>query len=280
MERNLSELAGPIVVGTIQNPHETLERTGRMTKGEINEVTRDIKEIKQLLFCRILLSHTALLPKALKANSIQEFLEDPDMTDADLRDLCLKLERPTLQDLRDACADLFRGDEPEEEDHGEGTEQEEETLEELIVQKWRHGHLSNPYALYDRFSKVLPSLKETHTEDESNAAAEETNRRMKVRVCGRSIWNYASEKSMPRSGWLHFSIMAKDCQFEHALELCRNWDEYSELNFLCTWQYFPASNWVSFGSDKLMSQLHELVSTSVPRNIYGRREDAISSFGC
>ncbi|KAK7984000.1 hypothetical protein PG989_011402 [Apiospora arundinis] len=258
VERNLSELAGPIVVGTIQNPHETLERTGRMTKDEINEVTRDIKEIKQLLFCRILLSHTALLPKALKANSIQEFLEDLDMTDADLRDLCLKLERPTLQDLRDACADLFRGDEPEEEDHGEGTEQEEETLEELILQKRRHGHLSNPYALYDRFSKVLPSLKETHTEDESNAAAEEANQRMKVRVCGRSIWNYASEKSMPRSGWLHFSIMAKDCQFEHALELCRNWDEYSELNFLCTWQYFPASNWVSFGSDKLMSQLHEL----------------------
>jgi len=268
-----------MVVGTLQNPHQTLERTGRMTDDEINEVTRDIKEIKQLLFCRILLSHTALLPKALKANSIQEFLEDPEIVDADLRDLCLKLERPALQDLRDACADLFRGDEPEEEDHEEEEEQGE-TLEELILQERRHGHLADPYALYEQFSKVLPSLKKSKSEAGSKSPPEETNRKMKVQVCGRSIWNYASEKSMPRSGWLHFSIMAKDCHFEHALELCRNWDEFSELNFLCCWQYFPASNWVSFGSDKLMSQLHELVSAYIRGSPYGRGEDAISISRC
>ncbi|KAK7962471.1 MFS allantoate transporter [Apiospora aurea] len=240
-----------------ETPYETLERTAPMTADEINEVIRDIKEVKQLLFCRILLSHTALLPKALKSNSIEEFLDDPEIVDADLRDLCLKLEQPTLQDLRDACADLFRGDEPEEEDQEEGAEQQE-TLEELMLHQARHGHLSDPYALFDKFNKVLPALEESNTQDGSKAPPEETNRKMKIRVCGRSIWNYASETSMPRSGWLHFSIMAKDCQFKHALELCRNWDEFSELNFLCAWQYFPASNWVNAGSDKLMSQLHEL----------------------
>lgn len=35
------------------------------------------------------------------------------MSDSDLRDLCLKVERPDLQALRDACADFARGDDPE-----------------------------------------------------------------------------------------------------------------------------------------------------------------------
>ncbi|KAK8008784.1 MFS allantoate transporter [Apiospora marii] len=257
VKRNLNDVEGPMIVGTLQNPFETLERIAPMTADEIAEVIRDIKEIKQLLFCRILLSHTALLPKALKANSIQEFLEDPEIVDADLRDLCLKLERPTLQDLRDACADLFRGDEPEEEDQEEA-EEEQETLEEILMRQRRHGHLSDPYAMFDKFSKVLPTLEGSQAKDDFEPPPDQTDRKMKIRVCGRSIWNYASEKSMSRSGWLHFSIMAKDCQFKHAMELCRNWDEFSELNFLCQWQYFPASNWVNAGSDKLISQLNEL----------------------
>ncbi|KAK8122214.1 MFS allantoate transporter [Apiospora sp. TS-2023a] len=254
VKRDFTGLKGPLVVGTVQNPFDSIERIAPMTADEIADVIRDIREIKQLLFCRILLSHTALLPKALKANSIQEFLEDTDIVDADFRDLCLKLERPTLQDLRDACADLFRGDEPEEEDHEEA-EEEEETIEEILMQQTRHGHLSDPYTMYGKFSKVLPVLR---PKDGSEPLPEERDRKMKIQVCGRSIWNYASEKSMSRSGWLHFSIMAKDCQFKHALELCRNWDEFSELNFLCQWSYFPASNWVNAGSDKLISQLNEL----------------------
>lgn len=197
-----------MIVGTLQNPFEALERIAPMTADEVADVIRDIKEIKQLLFCRTLLSHTALLPKALKANSIQEFLEDPEIVDADLRDLCLKLERPALQDLRDACADLFKGDEPEEEDPEEA-EEEEETLEEVLMHQRRHGHLSDPYALFDKFSKVLPSLDGPQPKDTSEPPPEKTDRKMKIRVCGRSIWNYASEKSMSRSDWLYFSIMAK-----------------------------------------------------------------------
>ncbi|KAK8072268.1 MFS allantoate transporter [Apiospora saccharicola] len=205
VKRDFKGLEGPLVVGTLQNPFESIERIAPMTADEIADVIRDIREIKQLLFRRILLSHTAL------------------------------------------------GDEPEEEDHEE-EEEEEETLEEILMRQRRHGHLSDPYAMYDQFSKVLPSLEGSQPKDGSEPPPEEKDRKMKI-------------QSMSRSGWLHFSIMAKDCQFKHALELCRNWDEFSELNFLCQWSYFPASNWVNAGSDKLISQLNELVSPQIPSSI-------------
>lgn len=64
----------------------------------------------------MLLSQTALLPAALKADSVEEFLADPEVTGATLRDLCLRMENPALQDIRDACADLFRADDESDED--------------------------------------------------------------------------------------------------------------------------------------------------------------------
>lgn len=39
---------------------------------------------------------------------MQEVLADPEITSAALRDLSLKMENPSLQDIRNACADLFR----------------------------------------------------------------------------------------------------------------------------------------------------------------------------
>jgi len=61
------------------------------------------------LFCRLLLSHATLLPAVLKANSVEEFLNDQEISTTDLRDLCLRMEKPDLQDIRDTCADLARG---------------------------------------------------------------------------------------------------------------------------------------------------------------------------
>jgi hypothetical protein len=55
---------------------------------------------------------------------------------------------------------------------------------------------------------------------------------MKVKVCGKSMWNYASQRSMARDGWLYFCIMAQNCSFPDAMSLCRNWDEFAELHFL------------------------------------------------
>lgn len=72
---------------------------------------------------------------------------------------------------------------------------------------------------------------------------------------------------MSRDGWLQFSVMAKDCDLRHAVQLCRNWDEFSRLNFLTLWQYFPASNWDSWGSDRLTQQLHEIVCLHITASL-------------
>jgi hypothetical protein len=75
-----------------------------------------VSDIKYLLFCRLLLGHATLLPAALRVNSVEEFLADDGVSTSALRDICLKMERPGLQEIRDACADLFRFDEEDEDD--------------------------------------------------------------------------------------------------------------------------------------------------------------------
>jgi len=76
-------------------------------------VLTEITEIKNLLFCRLLLGHATLLPAALRGESVEAFLSDRKVMEAALRDICLKMEHPGLQAIRDACADLFRGNEEE-----------------------------------------------------------------------------------------------------------------------------------------------------------------------
>jgi hypothetical protein len=79
-----------------------------LSHDEVEKLLDEISEIKNLLFCRLLLSSSALLPIAIQVSSIEEFLQKEDVTREHLRDLCLKLERPSLQDVRDACADFIR----------------------------------------------------------------------------------------------------------------------------------------------------------------------------
>lgn len=124
VEKNYDDVEGPILVGSLQLPHGTHLKTAPLADEEIDSLTSEIKEIKLLLFCRLILSHTSLLPAALRASSVEEFLNDPDITKSDLRDLCLRVEQPSLQDIRDACADLGRGDEPDvdEEEYFEAEE--------------------------------------------------------------------------------------------------------------------------------------------------------------
>lgn len=111
---------GQHVAGTIENPIELQAHTAPFPDAEIDQLLLDVAEIKHLLLCRLLLSHATLLPAALKAASVDDFLSDKDVRNADLRDLCLKMESPGLQQIRDACADLGRGEEEEEEDDIEG----------------------------------------------------------------------------------------------------------------------------------------------------------------
>ena len=254
VKKNLENVWGFQLVGTLENPYETYEKTAPMTNDEIESVVKDIREIKLLLFCRLLLARASMLPAALRANSVEEFLNDAEITESDLRDLCLKVEAPSLQDIRDACADFARGDEADDEDDAADEEEEDddETFEELINDDRRYSCLHTRNWLLDKFL----AKKKKHTKKSKSKS--KSPKKTKVTICGKSIWNHASEKAMSRDGWLQFSVIAKDCDLKHAIQLCRNWAEFSDLNLLTLWQYFPASNWASWGNNKLIQQLQEL----------------------
>ncbi|KAI1828392.1 hypothetical protein F4861DRAFT_528930 [Xylaria intraflava] len=259
VEKNYDNISGPILIGSLEMPHGTHERTAPMGDDEIETLMQDIKEIKLLLFCRLLLSHASLLPAALRAANVDEFLSDTEITETDLRDICLKVEKPSLQVIRDACADLMRGDEPDVEED-EDDLYPEASIEDIILQNRSYGHLEDPdLFVYSMMARQTKGSDKAKPKKRAGLRSETSRpRKVKVQVCGKSIWNYSSESSMSRDGWLQFSVMAKDCDLKHAVQLCRNWDEFSQLNFLASWQYFPASNWLSWGSDRLTKQLHDL----------------------
>ncbi|KAI1368681.1 hypothetical protein F5Y08DRAFT_325949 [Xylaria arbuscula] len=264
VEKNYSDVHGPILVGSLETPHGTYNKTPPLEDDEIDTLMQDIKEIKVLLFCRLLLSHASLLQAALRATSVDEFLNDAEITGADLRDMfvcgrCLKVEQPSLQDIRDACADLLRGDEPETVAEL-NDEIEDLSLEDIIMHNRKYGRVQGAFWYYENMlAHPCKRLGEPPvTLKDFLKPAMEKNERMKVQICGKGIWNYSSESSMSREGWLQFSVLAKGCDLRHAVQLCRNWAEFSELNALASWQYFPASNWVSWGTDRLTKQLHDL----------------------
>ncbi|KAH8882225.1 hypothetical protein GQ53DRAFT_753902 [Thozetella sp. PMI_491] len=291
VERDYSHVEGPMVVGSTMNPYETFKRTAPVPEEEIGDLLAEIKEIKVLLFCRQLLAHSSLLPAALRAQSIEEFLADETVSDADLRDLCLRVEQPSLQALRDACADFGRGDEPET-DESDATEEEGglSTPADYLRYHLRYGKESGIGSLYDEMmsarGKRMLGARKKEIQKLLNLGPKEE--KMKVTVCGKTIWNYASERSMARSGWLHFSIMAKDCSFPEAISLCRNWDEFFDLNLLALWQYFPASKWASWCGNLVFEELGQMgfvpfyFKTSAPSDttsggFYSRQRGAFQS---
>ena len=56
---------GMHLVGSIDNPVELKDKTAPYPEDEIDSVLNDMTEIKHLLFCRLLLSHTTILPAAI-----------------------------------------------------------------------------------------------------------------------------------------------------------------------------------------------------------------------
>ncbi|KAK7745831.1 hypothetical protein SLS53_002548 [Cytospora paraplurivora] len=250
-------LYGPQLVGTVQNPVETQHRTAPLPEGEIESLIADIAEIKTLLFCRTLLSHATMLPAALRAKSIEEFLADPEIADSDLRDLCLKVEQPNLQALRDACADFARGDNPEP----PPPEEEVEILStaEILRRNLMYGDLDEMNLFTTMRSGLARGITAAESSSlDSGSGKEAKGKRMKITLCGKTIWNHASEGAMARDGWLQFSIMAKDCDFHDAVSLCRNWDEFFELQTLVLWQFFPSAKWASWSQNALHEQLLHL----------------------
>lgn len=78
-----------------------------MPADETDRIIGQVAEIKNYLFCRLLLNNAVLLPAALKAETLDQFFESNEVKAQELRDLCLRLEQPQLQEIRDACADFF-----------------------------------------------------------------------------------------------------------------------------------------------------------------------------
>lgn len=174
------------------------DKTFPLADDEVNTLMQQIPDIKQLLFCRLLLGYASLLPAALRAENVEEFLTDSSVTNAELRDLCLKMEQPGLQQLRDACADLGReDDEPDEDDSTPAASTE--------VPAGRTKFTSRPmYPVKNVKTKREKELKEKREQTMQDNMDSTTFvdfgdvddqqqyriKKIRVKVCGRFIYNY------------------------------------------------------------------------------------------
>ncbi|KAK0102680.1 hypothetical protein ONS95_006282 [Cadophora gregata] len=271
-----SRVKGMRIAGTIENPVITT-KTITFPEDETARLLSEISEIKNLLFCRLVLGHAALLPAALRANSVEEFLADEEVTASALRDLCLKMENPGLQETRDACADLFRADEePEEEDvdivmADEGVKEADE-YDDIFKPKKGKGALPDKWLPKRDVKKAIPVMGAPNVTYDTMVCSTEggavsfgkvednktPRKKIRVKICGRSIWNYPSDKAMSRGGWLHFCIIAKDSDLHDAIKLCRHWDEFFELNILAIWGYFPGKKWAEWVRNRGRQQMLQL----------------------
>ncbi|MCJ1287642.1 hypothetical protein MMC26_006994 [Xylographa opegraphella] len=251
------------VQGLIVNP-ELLKKSPPIPDNEIEHLLEEV----------LLLSHAALFPATLRADSVEAFLDDEQISIADLRDLCIKMEKPDLQDIRDACADLSRKDEEENNEellpeNQVGNEQDEPRPRSFFKPKpgalpatWKPEREMGLETMQQR-GDSHPNME---NEDEGKVIdfgaidneAQYQRKKMVVKVCGRKIHNYRSERAMSHAGWFHFSIIARDSDLYDAIRLCRHWDEFFELNILAIFLYFPASNWLSWVGDHFRSQLLQL----------------------
>lgn len=272
----------PQLAGTIDRPVETHGKILGLPEDEVDVLVVEIAEIKQLLLCRLLLSQAALLPAALRAASLEDFFQDPEVTVPELRDLCLRLEKPSLQEIRDACADFSRSDSEEAVvDGGNPISDEQEAHDSALDKKQKSRSFLAQYAAMPDYWQSKHELKLQRSKGQGHGGVIEregdtqvdfgdvdkmgefTNKRIKVKVCGKSIWNYPSEKSMARGGWLQFCIIAKGTTFGDAIQLCRNWDEFWELNTLTVYGRFPSPSWPTWPGDRGRSQYLQLGFTEV-----------------
>ena len=258
----LSYSSGMHVTGMIDNPVELKDKTAPFPDEEIDELLQDMAEIKHLLFCRLLLAHATVHPAAVKANSVEEFLNNKEVTDTDLRDLAIKIDNPRLQEIRDACADLGRGEEGDDDENGSA---EEDPEIEKVAAKVRKTRLFEDMGRF-RQKKMGPNRKlpeswapkrekqaqhhkmlQERFEDDANPEdkgktwidfgevdddGKFKSKKMRVKICGRYIYNYPSEKAISRGGWLQFCLIAKDSNLHDAIKLCRHWEEFFDLNVL------------------------------------------------
>ncbi|KAK7510175.1 uncharacterized protein IWZ02DRAFT_386339, partial [Phyllosticta citriasiana] len=288
----IKRAGGLTAIGTIDNP--TGFKTAPLSDREVTMLLGQVVEIKHLLFCRLLLSHAALLPAALRANSVYDFLADEEVNNTDLRDLCLKMEQPSLQEIRDACADLGRGEDEEEDDDEKDQVAKPRNMPAGMIASAipRHFQTERERILVQKRRKIATEEGHSTLVDfgDIDHSGQYVVRKIRVKVCGKWIYNYPLNKAMTRSGWLPFSVIAKDCSLGDAIQLCKSWDEFSELSALALYKYFPAGAWGTWGEDHFVKQLmilgffifykfdkaDEMTGRhQTPRNAPGRRKHAV-----
>ncbi|KAF2168271.1 hypothetical protein M409DRAFT_21709 [Zasmidium cellare ATCC 36951] len=263
------------LAGTMDRPAELVGKIPGMPADEVEQLLDDIAEIKELLLCRLLISQAALLPAALRAKSVDEFLADPEITTNELRDLCLRVEQPALQEIRDACADFARGDaEDSDSDDEDHTKDEQDAFDKTTSNRKASGFTGMLHQTFlpEKWSSKREELNQLGSHRQKSVDGGQhaidfgdldddcqfKNKRIRLRVCGKTIWNYPSDKAMARGGWLHYSIIAKGTGFEDAIGLCRNWQEFWELNVLALFQYFPSATWGRWERDQMTRKLLQL----------------------
>jgi hypothetical protein len=206
-EYNKAKVTGVMIGGTAENP-VIATKTITFPEDQIQQLLTEIHEIKYLLFCRLLLGHVALLPAALRANSVDEFLTDPEVTTAALRDICLKMEKPSMQNIRDACADLFRSEEEEEEadiemakpDVNPASSDCDEHGMPMFKPKKAKGELPDTWKPKSEMAKMAKEMGQLPTFDSvmqaeeggvvnfgENRDAKIPRKKIRVKICGKSI---------------------------------------------------------------------------------------------
>lgn len=174
------------------------DKTFPLADDEIDTLMQQIPDIKQLLFCRLLLGYASLLPAALRAENVDDFLADSSVTNAELRDLCLKMEQPGLQQLRDACADLGREDEElDDEDTTPATSAEAPAGRTRFTSRpmypVKNVKTKREKELKEKRERTMPDNMDSTTFVDFGDVDDQQQYRIKkirVKVCGRFIYNY------------------------------------------------------------------------------------------
>ncbi|KAK8177488.1 hypothetical protein IWX90DRAFT_447605 [Phyllosticta citrichinensis] len=169
------------------------------------------------------------------------------------------MEQPGLQEIRDACADLGRGDDEEEDDDDEDRVAKPRSMPVgmLATAIPRHFQVEREKNLIKKSEQIAAQDGHGTRVDfgDFDDSGQYVVRKIRVKVCGKWIYNYPSNKAMTRRGWMQFSIIAKDCSLEDAIHLCKSWDEFFELSALALHKYFPAGAWGTWGDDHFVKHL-------------------------
>jgi len=207
---------------------ELVERMGKLASMErgvrsynlkdredsLAQVRRESNAIREYLLIRLITKNPALLGVALESGSIDEFLQNPQVRNTDLRDLALGLSNPPLQNIRDACADYWAGVALKKEG---ATIANEEDINTASLIKGKAKQLAIENSLLGKLSTPKKSRKCIIIDGEkipiSDSAAQDEKDPVlleeRVKVCGRWIYNYPHERRLPR--YIHSSGSETQC---------------------------------------------------------------------